>query len=151
MIQHIKHIAVAVNDVDSAVDLYERRLGVQNPRRVEWEKGRSREAHFPWGEVEIQLCQSLDPNGRFAQHIAAHGEGVHHVCLAVDDIEAAIAEAVAGGATLKPCKACNKIGPHAHSEGYVAFLDGQVVPGFEVEFMQIYKEGEKPADSATGV
>ena len=40
MIQRIKHIAVAVSDVDSAVGLYEQRLGIQNPRRVEWEKGR---------------------------------------------------------------------------------------------------------------
>jgi methylmalonyl-CoA/ethylmalonyl-CoA epimerase len=151
MIQRIKHIAVAVNDVDSAVDIYERRLGIENPRRLEWEKGRSREAHFPFGDVEIQLCQSLDPDGRFAQHIAAHGEGVHHICLAVDNIDEAIEAAVADGAVLKACRACNITGPHPHSEGYVAFLDGQMVPGFEVEFMQVYADGERPKEYATGV
>ncbi len=151
MIQRIKHMAVAVKDVDAAVEVYQRRLGIQNPKRVEWEKGRSREAHFDLGDVEIQLCQSLDPDGRFAQHIERHGEGVQHMCLAVDDIEAAIESAVRDGATVKACKACNVVGPHPHSEGYVAFLDGQAVPGFEIEFMQVYKDGERPAEYATGV
>jgi methylmalonyl-CoA/ethylmalonyl-CoA epimerase len=151
MIKRIKHMAVAVRDVDQAVETYQRRLGITNPRRVEWEKGKSREAHFPLGEVEIQLCQSTDPEGRFAQHIARHGEGVQHMCLAVDNIEEAIAEAERDGATLKACKACGITGPHPHSEGYVAFFDGQAVPGFEIELMQVYQEGERPKEYATGV
>ena len=39
----------------------------------------------------------MDPDGRFAQHIARSGEGVQHICLDVDDIEQAIAEAVRDG------------------------------------------------------
>jgi methylmalonyl-CoA/ethylmalonyl-CoA epimerase len=144
-------MAVAVKDVDAALEQYQRRLGIEQARRLEWEKGRSREAHFQLGDVEIQLCQSLDPDGRFAQHIARHGEGVQHICLAVDDIDQALQEALQDGATLKVCKACNAVGPHPHSEGYVAFLEGQAVPGFEIEFMQVYKEGERPAEYATGV
>ena len=151
MVRRIKHMAVAVADVDAAVGAYERRLGVTEPRRVEWAQGKSKEAHFAFGEVEIQLCESTDPEGRFAQHIARYGEGVQHICLEVDDIEQAIAEAVADGATLKECRACQKVGSHPHSEGWVAFLEGQAVPGFEIEFMQVYRDGEQPADFATGV
>jgi len=151
MIKSIKHMAVAVTDVDSAIEVYERRLGIQNARRVEWEKGRSREAHFSFGDVEIQLCQSLDSDGRFAQHIRRYGEGVHHICLSVDNIDNAIEEAVRDGAQIKACRACDTVGRHAHSEGYVAFLEGQAVPGFEIEFMQVYKEGERPAEYSTGV
>lgn len=151
MIKRIKHMAIAVSDVDAAVAGYQQFLGVGETRRYDWEQGQSREAHLDWGEVEIQLCQSTDPEGRFAQHIAKHGEGVQHVCLEVDDIDAAIALALEAGATLKECKACMKVGSHSHSEGWVAFLDGQAVPGLEVEFMQMYKEGERPADFATGV
>ena len=151
MIKRIKHLAIAVADIDDAVESYRTRLGVDNPRRYEWEQGQSREAHFEWGEVELQLCQSTNPDGRFAQHIARHGEGLQHVCLEVEDIESSIAQAVDTGAELKACKACDKIGPHPHSEGWVAFLAGQAVPGLEVEFMQVYKEGERPAEFATGV
>jgi methylmalonyl-CoA/ethylmalonyl-CoA epimerase len=151
MIKRIKHMAIAVNDVDAAAASYASLLGAGDARRFEWEAGQSREAHFDFGEVEIQLCQSTDPAGRFAQHIERHGEGVQHVCLEVDDIEAAVAHALEDGATLKACKACDQIGSHPHSEGWVAFLDGQAVPGLEVEFMQVYKDGERPAEFATGV
>jgi methylmalonyl-CoA/ethylmalonyl-CoA epimerase len=151
LINRIKHMAIAVTDVDAAVGAYERRLGISEPRRVEWPEGASREAHFAFGEVEIQLCESTDPEGRFAQHIARYGEGVQHICLDVDDIDAAIDKALADGATLKECKACRKVGSHPHSEGWVAFLAGQAVPGFEIELMQVYRDGERPADFATGV
>jgi methylmalonyl-CoA/ethylmalonyl-CoA epimerase len=151
LVTRIKHMAVAVKDVDSAIRAYETRLGVTDPRRVEWPEGKSKEAHFAFGEVEIQLCESTDPEGRFAQHIARYGEGVQHICLEVADIDAAIAEALADGATLKECKACRKVGSHPHSEGWVAFLEGQAVPGFEIEFMQVYLDGQRPADFATGV
>jgi methylmalonyl-CoA/ethylmalonyl-CoA epimerase len=151
MVRRIKHMAVAVRDVDDALATYQQRLGVQEARRVDWPKGRSREAHFFLGEVQIQLCQSMDADGRFAQHIAHYGEGVQHMCLEVDNIEEALAQAVADGAMLKPCSACGVVGPHPHSEGQVAFLQGQAVPGFELEFMQAYQEGERPSDFATGV
>jgi methylmalonyl-CoA/ethylmalonyl-CoA epimerase len=151
VIKRIKHMAVAVEDVDHAAKTYEDVLGVAIRTRVDWEKGRSREAHLDLGEVEIQLCQSMDSDGRFAQHIQRHGPGVQHVCLEVDNIEEAIAGAVRAGAHLKACKACDKIGAHPHSEGYVAFLEGQVVPGMEIEFMQMYLEGERPVDYAAGV
>lgn len=151
MVTGIKHMAVAVSDVDAAVRAYEQRLGVTDPRRVEWEQGQSKEAHFAFGDVEIQLCESTDPDGRFAEHIARYGEGVQHICLSVENIDDAIAQALADGATLKECRACQKIGSHPHSEGWVAFLEGQAVPGFEIEFMQVYRDGERPTDFATGV
>lgn len=151
MVKRIKHMAVAVKDLDEAVAVYERRLGVSEPRVVEWPAGKSKEAHFAFGEVEIQLCQSTDTEGRFAVHIARYGEGVQHICLEVEDIDAAIARALADGATLKECRACQKTGSHPHSEGWVAFIDGQGVPGFEIEFMQVYADGQRPADYASGV
>ena len=151
MVTRIKHMAVAVADVDAAVHSYEQRLGVTNPRRVEWEQGKSKEAHFAFGEVEIQLCQSTEPEGRFAQHITRYGEGVQHICLEVEDIASALDQALEAGARLKECRACRKTGAHPHSEGWVAFLEGQAVPGFEIEFMQVYRDGERPDDFATGV
>ena len=74
--------------------------------------------------------------------IAQRGhEGLHHICFAVADIDAALAEAQANGATLKECSACKVTGSHIHPEGWVAFLQDEV-SGIEIEFMQVYKEGE---------
>jgi methylmalonyl-CoA/ethylmalonyl-CoA epimerase len=151
MVKKIKHMAVAVTDVDAAVERYQALLDIGEPKRGEWKEGRSREAHFFFGEVQIQLCQSTDSEGRFAEHIARYGEGVQHICLEVEDIDAALETAVAAGATLKACQAHGTVGSHAHTEGWVAFLEGQAVPGFELEYMQVYKDGERPDEIATSL
>jgi methylmalonyl-CoA/ethylmalonyl-CoA epimerase len=151
MIKRIKHMAVAVEDVDAAVVRYQALMDIGEPKRGDWKEGRSREAHFFFGEVEIQLCQSTDPEGRFAQHIERAGEGVQHVCLEVEDIDQALEQAVANGASLKPCSAHGTVGSHPHIEGWVAFLEGQAVPGFEIEYMQVYKDGERPEEVASSL
>lgn len=144
MVRGIKHIAIAVRDVDAALRSYQHLLGITEVTRHSFEKARSNEAHFHLGEVQIQLCQSWDSEGRFARYIAERGgEGVHHVCYIVDDIEAALVKAQDGGATLKPCSACKVVGRHKHSEGWVAFLQ-DTLTGMETEFMQVYRPGEGP-------
>lgn len=144
MVTGIKHIAIAVRDVESAAHHYEAVLGLNHMRRFEFERARSSEAHFMLNGVEMQLCQSWDADGRFSQFLIEHGaEGVHHICYTVDDIEATISEAIERGARLKMCSSCKVVGPHKHSEGWVAFLDDKLT-GLETEFMQVYKAGEGP-------
>lgn len=141
----VKHLAMAVSDCDAAAARYRQFLGVdikKGPRDLL--KGGSREAHFDFGDVEVQLCQSLTPDHRFAQFIALHGEGLHHVCLSVDDVHDAVERSLAAGAILKECKSCGITGVHEHPEGWIAFLEGDSVPGMEIEYMQVYLEGEMP-------
>jgi methylmalonyl-CoA/ethylmalonyl-CoA epimerase len=141
----IKHMAIAVNNVDEALKQYQRFLGVSNEvEPMDLVKGGSREAHFDLGDVQIQLCQSYEPDHRFARHIAEHGEGLHHMCLSVAGIERAVEQALAAGAKLKECSSCKITGIHEHSEGWICFLQGESVPGMEIEFMQVYKPDEVP-------
>lgn len=135
----IKHMAFAVRDAHAALKAYQDLLGVGLDARVEdYPKSRNRVALFNVGEVEYQLSQSLDPGGRFDKWISERGyEGLHHICYAVPDIEQALADALAKGATLKECSACKVKGAHPHPEGWVAFLD-QEAGGIELELMQVY-------------
>jgi methylmalonyl-CoA/ethylmalonyl-CoA epimerase len=137
--KYIKHMAFAVKDAKGALAQYQQFLGAGNEGEVkDFEKSRNRVAIFNVGEVEYQLCQSLDEGGRFDAWIKERGyEGLHHICYAVDDIDAALEEAQANGATLKECSACKVKGSHAHPEGWVAFLD-QEAGGIELELMQVY-------------
>lgn len=147
----IKHLAIAVSDVDAALKQYQRFLGVSEEiEPMDLIKGGSREAHFDFGDVQIQLCQSYEPDHRFAQHIASHGEGLHHACLSVPDIHVAVEQALGAGAELKECSSCKVTGIHEHSEGWICFLQGESVPGMEIEFMQIYKPDEIPERYRTG-
>ena len=142
-VTQIKHMTFAVRDVEASLDAYKRLLGVPADTEIkEFAKSRNKAAIFDLGGIEFQITESMDSDGRFASWIAQRGhEGLHHICFAVEDIAVALAEAQANGATLKECSACKVTGSHAHPEGWVAFLQDEV-SGIEIEFMQVYKEGE---------
>jgi methylmalonyl-CoA/ethylmalonyl-CoA epimerase len=132
--RYIKHMAFAVKDAHQALKQYQTFIGVGTEAQViDYPKSRNRV-----GDVEYQLCQSLDAGGRFDTWINERGyEGLHHICYAVPNIDEALAEAQANGATLKECSACKVTGSHVHPEGWVAFLD-QEAGGIELEMMQVY-------------
>jgi methylmalonyl-CoA/ethylmalonyl-CoA epimerase len=137
--QKVQPMSFAVHDVEATLETYKKLLGVDPSVTVtRFEKSRNLVALFWLGGVEYQISQSMDPDGRFAKWIRERGgEGLHHICYAVEDIDAALAEAQANGATLKECAACKVKGSHVHPEGWVAFLE-QDVGGIEIEFMQLY-------------
>lgn len=139
----IKHMAFAVRDAAAALDAYAKFLCVPaDTKLIDYPKSRNRVALFNLGGIEYQLSQSLDEGGRFDAWIKERGgEGLHHICYAVDDIEKALAHAQANGAALRLCKACGVYGSHPHPEGYVAFLDNDA-GGIEIEFMQVYTPEE---------
>ena len=139
----IKHMTFAVRDADASLDAYKRLLGAPAEAFVKtFPKSRTKAAVFDLGGVEFQISESMDSTGRFATWIDQRGhEGLHHICFAVENIDEALAEAQANGATLKPCAACQVMGSHIHPEGWVAFLEDEI-SGIEIEFMQVYKDGE---------
>ena len=137
--RYIKHMAFAVNDAKGALQNYQEFIGVGHDSVIhDYAKSRNRVAIFNVGDVEYQLCQSMDAGGRFDAWIKERGyEGLHHICYAVPNIDDALAEAQAKGATLKECAACKVKGSHVHPEGWVAFLQ-QEAGGVELELMQVY-------------
>jgi methylmalonyl-CoA/ethylmalonyl-CoA epimerase len=139
----LKHMAFAVKDAKAALATYARFLCVPADSTVhEYAKSRNRVAIFDLGGIEYQLCESMDSDGRFASWIRERGgEGLHHICYAVDSIDNALAHAQEHGARLRMCKSCGVAGSHPHPEGYVAFLDNDA-GGIEIEFMQVYTPAE---------
>lgn len=141
--RYIKHMAFAVKDAKAALKHYQDFIGVGLDAELhDYDKSRNRVAIFTVGDVEYQLCQSLDTGGRYDTWIKERGcEGLHHICYAVPDIDEALAEAQAKGAALKECAACKVKGSHVHPEGWVAFLE-QEAGGVELELMQVYTPEE---------
>ena len=141
--RYIKHMAFAVSDARAALRHYQDFLGLAFDAEVhEYDKSRNIVAIFNVGDVEYQLCQSKDVGGRYDAWIKERGyEGLHHICYAVPNIDDALADAQAKGATLKECVACKVKGSHVHPEGWVAFLE-QEAGGVELELMQVYTPEE---------
>lgn len=136
----IKHIAFAVANVEEALKKYQHIMDIGEGAKVRvLERAGSREAHFMVGDVQYQLCESMTPDHRFAQHINKYGESVHHICYSVADVKQAETRALANGAKLKECTSCKITGIHEHPEGWIFFLEDHNVPGADVEVMQVYK------------
>jgi len=137
-VRQVKHMAFAVRSVERALADYARFLGVPADTRIaDWKDSGLRVARFWLGGIEYQLCEPVKPDHPFVKWMAEKGEGLQHICYAVDDIDEALARAQGQGSTLRPCPTHKTLGSHAHSEGWVAFLDA-AAGGCEIEFMKVY-------------
>ena len=139
----IKHMAFAVADIDESLNYYKNYLGVSKDIQVQdMPKSRTRVAVFNIGDIEYQLSQSQDPDGRFNTWIKERGRGgLHHICYVVKNLDDSIKIMTERGASLRECKACKVTGNHPHPEGFIAFLDNEV-DNLEIELMQVYTEEE---------
>ena len=147
----IKHMAFAVKSVDKALLNFQSFLSVsQKTEKVIWEKADTKVAIFFINDIEFQLCESLKEDGRFTKWIEKYGEGLHHICYEVDNINKVLEHAKSNNAKLRICEACNVYGSHAHPEGFVAFLDNEAA-GTEIEFMQVYNDEELKKYKITGI
>ncbi|MFB5646170.1 MAG: methylmalonyl-CoA epimerase [Nitrosopumilaceae archaeon] len=83
----IDHIAIAVNDVESAVKQYQEALGVDNVEfeTVETEGVKVGILHLANGRIE--LMQPTNDNSPIKKFLEKKGEGLHHLALETDDIE----------------------------------------------------------------
>ncbi len=87
MITRIDHIGIAVKSIDDALKLYTVALGLEVKDIEVVESQKVRTAIIPVGESKIELLESTDPEGVIARYIEKRGEGLHHLALAVNDIE----------------------------------------------------------------
>jgi methylmalonyl-CoA epimerase len=100
MSTRIHHIAIAVRDMDTALGFYRDTLGLEVSERRDVPEEGVEIAFLPAGEGEIELIRPLEEDNGVGRFIEKRGEGLHHVCLAVEDIEPAVERLRAAGARL---------------------------------------------------
>ncbi len=125
-------MAVAVKNLDDARRVLEDTLGIRMAYEEELPKYGSRLAMFPIGESHVELVQSTKEGTRTQQWIAEHGEGLFHICLEVDDIDAALAELRAKGVRLQ-----DETPRPGHGGTRIAFLDPRSTANVLVELVEI--------------
>jgi methylmalonyl-CoA/ethylmalonyl-CoA epimerase len=97
---NLDHVAIAVRDLDSALADYEQLYGATPLYRETVEAQGVEEAMVAVGGSFIQLLQPLGPETPVGRFLDRRGEGLHHIALAVTDIEASLDHLKAEGATL---------------------------------------------------
>jgi methylmalonyl-CoA/ethylmalonyl-CoA epimerase len=99
LLTEIDHIAIAVRDLDAAIDYYRRAFGAEVHHREIVESDGVEEALIKVADSYIQLTAATRPDSPIARSIDKRGEGLHHVGYRVSDCAAALAAMVAAGAT----------------------------------------------------
>ena len=96
----VDHIGVAAKGIDESVKFYTDMLGLELAGTEEVAEQKVRTAFLPVGESEIEILESTAPDGPIAKYIDKNGEGIQHIALRVDDIEAALEELKSKGVRL---------------------------------------------------
>lgn len=101
-VSKIDHLAIAVNSLEEAVPLYALLLGRNESGREEVPSEGVRVAFFGEGPARVELLEPTDPDSPVGRFLERSGPGLHHVCLAVSDLERALARAEEAGAEAIP-------------------------------------------------
>ena len=143
--RRIDHVGIAVVDLPEAARFLMDVLGLESdgPEVALPDQG-VRVRFLRAGEDRIELLAPTDPEGALARFVAKRGEGLHHLCFEVDDIEAELDRLDAAGVQLVDRHAWRS--PH----GYAAYIHPKAWRGVAIELRQRYpqREGGNPADRA---
>ncbi len=85
---HIDHIGIAVKDIDSAIQTYEKILNRSCDKIEIVESEKVKTAFFQTGESKVELLGATEPDSVIAKYVDRKGEGLHHVAFEVEDIYA---------------------------------------------------------------
>ena len=126
----VDHIGIAVRSLDERLALY-RALGLEVEGREDVPSEKVRVAFLPAEGTRIELLEATSPDSPIAAFIEKRGEGMHHVCLRVDDIRAAMASLKAQGVQLLS----DEPRPGAHGSR-VCFVHPRSAGGVLIELSQ---------------
>ncbi len=102
MISKIDHIAIAVQNLEGALETFCKVLGC-DPASIRVEEVASehvRVAFIPVGETKIELLEPMSPESAIAKYLAKNGEGMHHIALQTDSLSEETARLLGEG--IKP-------------------------------------------------
>lgn len=99
LLTEIDHIAIAVNDLEAAIEYYKQAFGAEVNHREIVEKDGVEEALLKVADSYIQLTAATRPDSPVAKFLEKRGEGLHHVGYRVADCAQALAAMVQAGAT----------------------------------------------------
>ena len=131
MIKGLDHVAIAVNRIEDALQVFEHTLGLRlvTVKNVEQQKVKIAMLHA--GTSKIELLESTSPESSVAKFLAARGEGIHHIAIEVSDIEGHLKELKDKGVVLID----EKPRPGAEARK-IAFVNPKSTKGVLIELVE---------------
>jgi methylmalonyl-CoA epimerase len=126
----IDHIGIVVRDIEEALYVYEAALGLPLREVVDVPDDKVRVAFLPIGESNVELVQPTSDGTGTARFLEKRGEGVHHVCIEVEDLDETLGRLKASGVRL-----IDEM-PRRGAHGRVAFVHPKGAHGVLVELVE---------------
>lgn len=130
MIEGLEHVGIAVSNLDEALEVFEKTLGLSVERIIPSEEQRVRVAILPLGETKLELLEPMG-EGALSRFLERRGEGLHHIALEVSDILGFIGKMKEEGVRL-----VDEV-PRIGAEGFrIAFIHPKSTRGVLVELCE---------------
>jgi methylmalonyl-CoA/ethylmalonyl-CoA epimerase len=140
-ILNIDHIGIAAKSIDEAAPCWTGVLGISAAGKETVSEQKVVTLFLPVGGSELEVLESTAPDGAIAKFIGNRGEGVHHIALRVDDIDAALIELREKGIRLIDEK------PRYGAGGaMIAFIHPQSTHGILLELVERREENPLAAE-----
>ena len=133
MPRRIDHVAIIVRNIDQALAFYRDILGILPGEIRDVPTEQVRIAFLPLGGPggsEIELIEPTVPDSSLAKFLEKRGEGLHHICLEVDNIEVALQEMQERGAPVLDQQ------PRVAAEGRAIFVHPKGTNGVLLELLE---------------
>lgn len=133
MPKRIDHVAIIVRNIEQALAFYRDTLGILPSAIKEVPSEQVRIAFLPMGGPggsEIELIEPTTPTSSLTKYLEKRGEGLHHICLEVDNIDVALQEMKDQGAPVLDEQ------PRVAAEGRAIFLHPKGTNGVLLELIE---------------
>jgi len=133
MLKRVDHIAIIVRNIEQALVFYRDILGIMPGEIKEVPTEQVRIAFLPLGGPdgsEIELVEPTSTDSSLAKFLEKRGEGLHHICLEVDDIDTALVEMQEKGTPVLDKQ------PRIAAEGRAIFIHPKAANGVLLELVE---------------
>lgn len=130
MATKLNHIAIVVEDIEKALQVYQDAIGLPLSAVHEEPAEAVKVAFFPTATGEVELIQPTTADSGVAKYLAKKGEGMHHVCLEVDSIEETVK-----GLTEKGLEVLGEIRTNKRGDRYI-FVHPKSAHGVLIELYE---------------
>ena len=127
--KHLNHVAIVVSDIDASLRLYCELFGLQSTEVENVADQGVRATLVQVGGSHLELIQPTGPDSGVARFIERRGEGLHHICLEVQDLRQTLDRLAAAGVELVDHS------PREGLAGMIAFLHPRAAGGVLVELV----------------
>lgn len=135
MLKKINHIAIAVNNIEEAASFYQTVLGLKLSELEVVTAQKTKVGFLKIGESNIELVQPAEQDSPLVKFLETKGQGIHHICFEVDDVESEVKAFIEKGAILIDRKP--RSGAHNTK---VAFVHPKSSSGVLIELCELPKD-----------